>query len=76
MSENILKALEEIKESISQLEKRIYALEVTKNLDKFPTSNIPYNDYTTICAKCGMEWRGVMSYNCSRNDCPVQLKVT
>jgi hypothetical protein len=82
MNEDILKLLEEIKESINKLEKRIYILEITKNLDQniqypqFPTPNIPYNDYSTICAKCGMEWRGVMSYSCSRYDCPVQMKAT
>lgn len=31
-----------------------------------------FKEHSTICPKCGMEWKGVMSYSCPNMYCPIQ----
>lgn len=43
----------------------------------YPTYDpFPYSFGSTVCSKCGMEWKGVMSYSCSDPQCAVQKKPT
>ena len=37
----------------------------------------PYDPFpSTICPKCGMEWKGVMGYVCTNQPCPIQPSAT
>jgi hypothetical protein len=67
-----------IVEILERILKRLDAIEMKINRIQpvYPTAPVPPRLNSTVCSKCGMEWKGVMGYVCSRNDCPVQVKVT
>lgn len=64
------------RELFDELFKRLDAIEmkISRVQPIYPTTPVPPHLNSTVCSKCGMEWKGVMGYVCSRNDCPVQLK--
>ena len=40
------------------------------------TPDIHQEDKGVKCGKCGMVWKGVMSYSCPHTNCPIQPKST
>ncbi len=62
------KDLEELKRDVAWIIQ--YLLKQNKPVSPPPS----LGDYK--CFKCGMVWKGVMSYYCSNIDCPIQVKVT
>ena len=66
------------RELFDEVLKRLDSIEMKINRVQpiFPTPPAPPRLNSTVCSKCGMEWKGVMGYVCPRNDCPVQVKVT
>ena len=60
------------RELFDELFKRLDAIEMKINRVQpiYPTSQVPPHLNSTVCSKCGMEWKGVMGYVCSRSDCP------
>ena len=69
--------IELLQEQIDQVLKRLDDIEMKINRVQpiFPTAPVPPRLNSTVCSKCGMEWKGVMGYVCSSQDCPVQVKV-
>lgn len=67
---------------IERLEKIEKTIDKTSNPHFYPERDAPqpypFPDSlgSTVCRKCGMEWKGVMSYSCSDPQCPVQIKTT
>ncbi len=37
----------------------------------FTEPKVPWADESTTCGACGLQWKGVMGYCCSRTDCPM-----
>ena len=47
------------------------------NPDYLTPTTPPYDLFpSTICPKCGMEWKGVMGYVCMNQPCPIQPSPT
>ena len=70
--------IEDLQEQIWELQAQVRDLEA--KLERIMTQPPiepyqPYGDITT-CTRCGMVWKGVMSYYCSNLDCPIQMQVT
>jgi hypothetical protein len=71
----------EIKKNVEELKRDVawiiqYLLKQNQPIQPppFVPSTPSLGDYK--CFKCGIVWKGVMSYHCSNIDCPVQVKVT
>jgi hypothetical protein len=71
----------EIKKTVAELKRDIdwiiqYLLKQNQPIQPppFVSSTPSLGDYK--CFKCGMVWKGVMSYYCPNIDCPIQVKVT
>ena len=70
-----------VKDLIDEIMKRLDNIEMKINSippvqPVYPTAPVPPHLNSTVCSKCGMEWKGVMGYVCSHNDCPTQLKAS
>lgn len=77
--EEYIKRLDKIQNDLDLLREELrvfirYTLK--KDVPSFP--NVPnYDPYpSTICPKCGMEWKGVMGYVCTNQPCPIQPSPT
>lgn len=66
------------RELFEEVLKRLDSIEMKINRVQqiYPTTPVHPRLNSTVCSKCGMEWKGVMGYSCYLQDCPVQLKVT
>lgn len=42
----------------------------------YPTNPFPHDVNSTVCSKCGLEFKGVSSYYCLDSDCPTFIKAT
>ena len=78
-----IKRLDKIQNDLNLLREEVRLLILTRNSPKpvnpeylTPTTP-PYDPYpSTICPKCGMEWKGVMGYVCMNQPCPIQPSAT
>lgn len=78
MTDEIKKDLEKILKKIENLEDIINRPYQTFEYpsEVYPQPYIPDSLGKTKCVKCGIEFNGVTSYYCSRNDCPTFTKAT
>lgn len=84
MSTTIKEDLEMILEKLDRLERMIgkstghfeYPGDNTPQ-PSYPTNPFPYIANSTVCSKCGLEFKvGATSYYCPDNNCPTFLKTT
>lgn len=66
------------RELFDEVLKRLDSIEMKINRVQqiYPTTPVRPRLNSTVCSKCGMEWKGVMGYACSDMNCPTQVRVT
>jgi len=66
----IKEMLERVIKRLDDIDMKINRIQPTVPITPIVRSN------STVCAKCGIDWKGAMGYVCHYSDCPVQFKVT
>ena len=79
MNDDYKKLFNEVMKRLDNIEMKINRIPVVQPV--YPTTPPAPSLGTTICAKCGMKWKGSMGYAClgyvcPSSDCPMQFKVT
>lgn len=63
-----------LQSTLDELTEKLERVTTTPPITIYPTDPDPLIGVSK-CFKCGMEWKGIMSYSCPNGDCPVQMKV-
>jgi hypothetical protein len=68
------------REILDEILKRLDNIEERLSFQENPHNNtLPYQptyNQVSKCNVCGVEWKGVMSYYCANQKCPMQITIT